>query len=1350
MAEADPAGDGAQANEQPPRMLSGIKPPAPFSVNNGVIDDWKTWRRAWVSRLDKQQPDYQTAVFLHTIGTPGLKIYNSFEFNDDARNLKVILQKFNDYAIGELNETYERYKFNKRSQKDGENFETYLASLRTLAKTCSFEPLTDSLIRDRVVYGIQDEYTRKLLLQESKFSLAKCAQICKATESADTQVKAFKETNPAEVNKVISKKKSPTGSGGKHRFKPKSKASDKPEKPCKYCGNKHVFDKTVCPAYGKQCNACGLPDHYAKMCKQKTKKPKKQGVKAVNVNDEDSDSSTEYINLVSVNSVANTPPELYADMIINDKAVTFQLDNGAEVNILPKQYVDTETGKLIEHDNTTLQMWNKSTMAMHGKCRVKLRNPKNQRKYSVEFKVVDVPNLQPLLGYKACKQMELITINHEQFTRVHTCKVKPEDKFGNVFGSSLGSIPGDVHLPTDASIEPSVLPPRRLPHAMKARVKQELDSLVEKEVIAPVPPAEPTQWVSQFVVSEKKNGKLRVCIDPKPLNKALKRNYYQLPVIDDILPELSSARVFSKLDLTSAFWQLNLDDESSKLTCFNTPFGRFRWRCLPFGLSVSSEIFQHRLNAALEGLPGVICVADDIVVYGKGGDDNAALIDHDAKLTRLLERCSALNIKLNRSKSVFRTTDIPFLAHRITKHGLGPDPQKVEAVLNMPVPEDVQDIQRFVGFVNYLSRYLPSLSDVLEPLRQLTRPEVPWHWTHAQQEALDQVKRLVTAAPVLAYYNPECELSIQCDASGKGLGAALLQQGRPIAYASSALTDTETRYASIEREMLAVVFALERFHQYTFGRRTNVISDHKPLEVIVKKPLVQSQKRLQGKLLRLQKYDFDIDYCPGKHMYLADTLSRAVAPSENLQTSEIVNMVTYLPIREERLEQIKHETELDEALQMLKHTILNGWPENRDNLPEQLTPYFSYRDELVVQDGLVFKGHRVIIPQKLRGDMKLKVHASHLGVDGCLRRARRCMFWPNMASEIKHYISTCDVCRTFECSQQKEPLMAHELASRPWERIGTDLFTWNGKDFLVTVDYYSNFWEIDELESTTSETVIEKLKAHFARYGSPTQVVSDNGPQYTSEAFARFAKAWDFEHVTSSPGNSQANGKAESAVKTAKRILTKTKKAGSDPFIALLDHRNTPTQGLSTSPSQRLMNRRTRTLLPTSANLLQPRIVDDKAKMKKKVDKQAEYFNKSSKKLQPLEEGDTVRMKPLVRGNKTWEKAVVSQRLDERSYLVETSQGLYRRNRVHLRKTQEDPPPTTPKPPQRQNTDKSQDQAATTERKQHKPSAKVAESPQKVAKPPLETTKEDSPESTVQKTRSGRAVKTPSYLKDYV
>ena len=170
----------------------------------------------------------------------------------------------------------------------------------------------------------------------------------------------------------------------------------------------------------------------------------------------------------------------------------------------------------------------------------------------------------------------------------------------------------------------------------------------------------------------------------------------------------------------------------------------------------------------------------------------------------------------------------------------------------MPTPTDAHGVQRLIGFVNYLSRFLPSLSDNLEPLRQLVKKDVPWHWTHAQQDALDNIKTMVTQAPVLTYYNPTDELTIQCDASGKGLGAALLQNKQSIAYCSRALTDTETRYAPIEKEILAVVFAMERFHQYTFGRFTNVISDHKPLEMIIKKPLVKAPKRLQSMLLRLQ------------------------------------------------------------------------------------------------------------------------------------------------------------------------------------------------------------------------------------------------------------------------------------------------------------------------------------------------------------------------------------------------------------------------------------------------------------------------------------------------------------------
>ena len=244
----------------------------------------------------------------------------------------------------------------------------------------------------------------------------------------------------------------------------------------------------------------------------------------------------------------------------------------------------------------------------------------------------------------------------------------------------------------------------------------------------------------------------------------------------------------------------------------------------------------------------------------------------------------------------------------------------------------------------------------------------------------------------------------------------------------------------------------------------------------------------------------------------------------------------------------------------LKQTILQGWPEERSHLPPLVHPYFAMRDELAVYDGIVFRGERVVVPASQRSILKERIHSSHLGIDGCLRRAKECLFWPNMTGDIRDYISACDVCRTYETANQRETLMSHDIPDRPWAKIGTDLFSNNGKDYLVTDDYYSNFWEVDYFADTGAQTIIGKLKAHCARHGIPDTIVSDNGPQYSCHAFARFCESWDITHVTSSPYNSKSNGKAESAVKTCKQIMRKCIDSGSDPFLAILDHRNTPSQ----------------------------------------------------------------------------------------------------------------------------------------------------------------------------------------------
>ncbi|KAI2665745.1 Retrovirus-related Pol polyprotein from transposon opus [Labeo rohita] len=273
-----------------------------------------------------------------------------------------------------------------------------------------------------------------------------------------------------------------------------------------------------------------------------------------------------------------------------------------------------------------------------------------------------------------------------------------------------------------------------------------------------------------MLVVKKPSGKLRICIDPRPLNKALRRQHFPLPTIDDVLPDLTKARVFT-------------------------------------------------IPQALEGLPGIQIIADDILVCGEGDNDEAAEKDHDTKLRQLLDHCRDRNIKLNFNKLKLRQKEVPYIGHRLTSEGLKIDPEKVRAILEMPRPSDVKGLQRLLGMVNCLSKFCAHLSDSCDTLRQLTHEDVIWEWTDVQEDAFNKLKQMIASAPVLKYYNPEDDLVLQCDSSETGLGAALLQAGQPVAYSSRALTATEKGYAQIEKECLAILFGMEKFHQYTYGRK---------------------------------------------------------------------------------------------------------------------------------------------------------------------------------------------------------------------------------------------------------------------------------------------------------------------------------------------------------------------------------------------------------------------------------------------------------------------------------------------------------------------------------------------------
>ena len=406
----------------------------------------------------------------------------------------------------------------------------------------------------------------------------------------------------------------------------------------------------------------------------------------------------------------------------------------------------------------------------------------------------------------------------------------------------------------------------------------------------------------------------------------------------------------------------------------------------------------------------------------------------------------------------------------------------------------------------------------------------------------------------------------------------------------------QQNYALIEKEMLAIAFGCTRFHEYIFGMPTiEVETDHKHLEAIFKKPLHQAPARLQKMIMSIQKYPINLVICPGKQLIIVDTLSRAYLseqPDNSMSFKFEVNVISTLPISHSKLEQLQLMTQSDSALQQLMQLTMQGWPEHKANVPTLCLPYWSFRDQISFGDGILFKGEKIIIPKAMQPEMLKLIHSSHLGIEKCKRRARDILYWPGISSQIQDAVLTCATCNMYQRKNQKEPLIPHSIPDRPWSKVGADIFELQQKQYLVIVDYYSGFVELDLLTHTTSKQVINHCKSQFSRHGIPDVLISDNGSQFSSHEFQQFIKHYGIDHRTSSPYHLQSNGMAEKAVQTIKRLMKKATHNGNDPYLALLEYRNTPWSDTLGSPAQQLMGRRTKTLIPTASNLLKPETIN--------------------------------------------------------------------------------------------------------------------------------------------------------------
>ena len=792
------------------------------------------------------------------------------------------------------------------------------------------------------------------------------------------------------------------------------------------------------------------------------------------------------------------------------------------------------------------------------------------------------------------------------------------------------------------------------------------------DVIEPVD--EPTEWCSPIVVVPKADGRVRICVDLTRLNQAVRREVYQMPTVEETLGSLTEGSVFSKLDANSGFHQIVLNPESAKLTTFITPFGRYMFKRLPFGISSAPEHFQKRMDKELSGIEGVKCRMDDILIIGK---DQA---EHDKRLKQVLDRLVERKLTLNLEKCLFSQSRLQYLGQIIDSDGIRKDPSKIKAITDMAEPQNIADLRRFLGLVNHLMKFCPNLAETTKPLRDLLKKENAWVWGTAQQEAFRQLKVDMASDQVLALYDPEKETVVSSDASSFGLGAVLVQKQpsgemRPVAYASRSMTETERRYAQIEKEALAITWALEHWAEFLIGMRFKVETDHKPLIPLFSTKLIDELPvRIQRFRMRLMRFDFAIAHVPGKLLYTADSLSRSPQEGKTQEPKSwddlhdevecYVNAVLVtLPASDQRLDEIRSELKSDDTLKTVMQYVQNGWPKEKRRVHGPIAKYWSKRGNISLHDGLLLRGRRIIIPPRLRADLLRRLHDGHQGITKTRANAASSVWWPGISQDITRVVQNCAMCEKYR-RERIEPMKGTEFPERPWSRVGVDFFQHKDKHYLLAVDYFSRDVEISQVsKNVNSAQTILQLKKIFSRHGIPDILFSDNGPQFDSHEFTNFSTDWQFQHITSSPRYPQSNGEVERAVQTMKAVLNKS----NDEYLALLNCRDTPLHH-GYSPAQLSMGRKLRTRVPCHPEELKPETPDrDHIRRKEK-----EY--RAKMKFDYDHRHKVVEGKELSPGDRIWipdlkeEGTVIKPHESPRSVIIQTQNGQVRRNRRMTRR----------------------------------------------------------------------------------
>uniref|UniRef100_A0AC34QC54 Reverse transcriptase n=1 Tax=Panagrolaimus sp. JU765 TaxID=591449 RepID=A0AC34QC54_9BILA len=775
----------------------------------------------------------------------------------------------------------------------------------------------------------------------------------------------------------------------------------------------------------------------------------------------------------------------------------------------------------------------------------------------------------------------------ETTSKLHSLLKEYED----IFQEDLGKCTMEVNLKLKEGAKPKFIKARTLPFGLRKKVEEQLQAKVDAGILKPV---QHSRWGSPIVVVPKPNNEIRICGDyKKTLNPNLDVNQYPLPKIETLLHELQGGKVFSKLDLRDAFHQLPLDEHSKELTTITTHKGLFQSERLAFGVASAPAIFQNTVEKVLQGIEGAIEYMDDVTFSAPTEDEHLGI------LRQVFQRFREYGLKLKREKCDFLKHEIEFLGYIINADGHRISERKLEGLKKMPYPENVKQLESFLGFMNYYGKFVKNFAWMAAPLNDLKKKDVPWIWTEVHKNAFDKIKEILLQRDALTHFDPDKDVVLATDACEYGIGAVISHREkdgteRVIANASRKLTAAERNYAQIEKEALAIVYGVEKFRDFLLGRKFILQTDHQPLvRIFGDKSDVGSiaMKRLTRWSIILDRYDYQIEYVRTEDFGNADGLSRLPNPDEEPLYSETMfekECLKLYRVKQEssplRWSEIEKFTKNDPILSKVLSWIREGFP---GKVEKKWKTWWEKRDEMTSFEGVVLFRDKPVIPEAMKNDVLQLLHSAHVGEKRMLSIARQNFWMEGLTTLVKNIAKSCEICNS--CKKEK-PSKTHpwEKPDEFWDRIHIDYAgPFQNAMWLVVVDAYSNWIEVEKTAKSDTKSTIKLLRSMFLKHGLPQTIVSDNGTSFTSQEFQEFCEIRGIKHVLTPPYHPQSNGQAERAVRTFKEWTERFLKEGLrlEEAVAkmLLVHRTTSNAVSEASPAEKAFGRKFRTKLTVNA-----------------------------------------------------------------------------------------------------------------------------------------------------------------------